>query len=83
MKTLILGDFNMQPTNQILETFFEDNSFVNQIKPVSIIDLIVTNKPKSFQNIVMETGIGDHHALISFLKTAFTKIPQNKFQYRN
>ena len=32
----------------------------------------------------METSISDHHALIfSFLKTAFTKMPPNKFQIRN
>ena len=91
--TVILGDFNMQPTNQILKTFLEDNSFVNLIKsntcfkskPGSCIDLILTNKPKSFQNSgVMETGVSDHHALIfSFLKTTFTKMPPNKLQYRN
>ena len=83
----------MQPTNQILETFLEDNSFVNLIKsntcfkskPGSCIDLMLTNRPKSFQNSgVMETGISDHHALIfSFLKTTFTKMPPNKLQYRN
>ena len=83
----------MQPTNQILKTFLEDNSFVNLIKsntcfkskPGSCIDLILTNKPKSFQNSgVMETGVSDHHALIfSFLKTTFTKMPPNKLQYRN
>ena len=27
--TAILGDFSMQPTSQILESFLEDNSFVN------------------------------------------------------
>ena len=83
----------MQPTNQILKTFLEDNSFVNLIKsntcfkskPGSCIDLILTNKPKRFQNSeVMETGVSDHHALIfSFLKTAFTKMPPNKLQYRD
>ena len=83
----------MQSTNQILETFLEDNSFVNLIKsntcfkskPGSCIDLILTNRPKSFQNSeVMETGISDHRALIfSFLKTTFTKMPPNKLQYRN
>ena len=54
-------------------------------KPGSCIDLILTNKPKSFQNSgVIETGISDHHALIFlFLKTTFTKMPPNKFQYRN
>ena len=56
----------MQPTNQILKTFLEDKSFANLIKsytcfkskPGSRIDLILTNKPKSFQNSgVMETGV--------------------------
>ena len=91
--TVNLGDFNMQPKNQILKTFLEDNSFVNLIKSNtcfnsklgSCIDLILTNKPKSFQNSgVMETGISYHHVLIfSFLKTTFTKAPPNKLQYRN
>ena len=31
-KTVILGDFNMQLTNQIFETFLKDNSFVTLIK---------------------------------------------------
>ena len=66
---------NVQPTNQILKTL-EDNSFVNLIKsnacfkskPGSCIDLILTNKPKNFQNSgVMEPGVSDHHALSSHL----------------
>ena len=83
----------MQPTNQILQTFLEDNSFVNLIKsntcfksePGSCIDLILTNKPKCFQKSgMMETDESDNHALIfSFLKTTFTKKPPNKLQYRN
>ena len=91
--SVILWDFNMQPIYQILETFLEDNNFVNLIKcntcfkskPGSCIDLILTNRPKSFQNSgVMETGISDHHALIfSLLKTTFTKMPPNKLQYGN
>ena len=91
--TVILGDLNMQPANQILETFLEDNTFVNLMKsntcfkskPRSCIYLILTNKPKSSQNSrLMVTGISDHHALIfSFLKTTFTKILPKKFQYRN
>ena len=89
--TVILGDFNMQPTNQISESFLEYNTFVNLIKsnkcfkskPGSCIDLILTNK--SFQNSgVKQTGVSDHHALIlSFLKTTFTKMSPNKLQYRN
>ena len=83
----------MKPTNQILETFLEDNSFINLIKsntcfkskPGSCIDLILANKPRSFQNtIVMETGISDQHALVcSFFETAFTKMPPIKLKYGN
>ena len=83
----------MKPTNQILETFLEDNSFVHLIKsnicfkskPGSYIELILTNRPKSFLNSgVMETSISDHHVLIlSFLKTTSTKMSPNKLQYRN
>ena len=47
----------MQPTNQTLETFLEDSSFVNLIKcnpcskstPGNCIDLILTNKPKNIK----------------------------------
>ena len=57
--TVILGDFNMQPTNQILKKFLEDNGFVNLIKsntcfksePGSCIDLILTNKSKNFSKL--------------------------------
>ena len=54
-----LGDFNMEPTNQEMNTFMCDNDFINIIKSNTCfkistgtcIDLILTNKPKSFQNI--------------------------------
>ena len=47
----------MQPTNQILETFLENNSFVNLIKsntcfkskPGSCTDLILTNSQIVFK----------------------------------
>ena len=63
--TVILGNFNMQPT--ILETLLEDNSFVNLItsnacfkwKPGSRIDLILTNRRKSFRN----KSYGDWHMI--------------------
>ena len=82
----------MQSKSQILKNFLEDNSCVNLIKsntrfkstPGSCMDLILTNKPKNFQNSgVMETGVSDHHALIfSFLKTTFNKMPPSKLQCR-
>ena len=88
----ILGNFNMQPANQILETFLEDNRLFNltksntcfKSKPGNCIDLILTKKPKSFKNSgMMETGISDHHALtFRFLKTTFTKMLPSQLQYR-
>ena len=85
---VVLGDFNIEPTNQEMTTFMSDNDFINIIKSNTCfktstgtcIDLILTNKPKSFQNTgVIETGVSDHHLLIfSFLKTSFTKMPPNK-----
>ena len=63
--TVILEDFNMQPANQTLETFLEDNSFVNLIKSNtclkpksgSCINLILNIKAKSFQNTeAIKTG---------------------------
>ena len=69
-----------------MTTFVVDNDFINIIKwntcfkasTGTCIDLILTNKRKSFQNTgVIDTGISGHHLLIfSFLKT-FTKIPPN------
>ena len=64
--TVILGDFNIQPTNQILENCLENNSFVNLIKsntcfkskPGCCIDMILTNKPKHFSKL---RSNGDWH----------------------
>ena len=82
----------MEPTNQEMTTLMTDNDFINIIKSnkcfktstVRGIDLILTNKPKGFQNTgVIEPGVSDHHLLIfSFLKTSFTKMAPNKLRYR-
>ena len=72
----------MEPTNQVMTTFIADNDFINIIKSNTCfktstgtsIDLILTNKPNTFQNTGMtEAGVSDHHRLIfSFFKTFFT-----------
>ena len=82
----------METTNQVMTTFMTGNDFINIIKlntcfktsTGTCIDLILTNKPKSFQNTGMiEAGVRDHHLLIfSFLKTSFTKMQPNKLSYR-
>ena len=51
----------------------------------SCIDLILTNKPRSFQTkCVIETGLSDFHRMtISVLKMHFRKIPPNVINYRD
>ena len=90
---VILEDFEVQPANEVLETFLEDSGFVNLMKSKTCfkskawncIDLILTNNPKGFQNTgAMKTGVSNHHALIvSFLKTTFRKMPPNKLKHIN
>ena len=70
---LILGDFNTEQTNDTMEGFLDSyclKSLINtptcfkSSKNPSCIDLILTNKPRSFQNSsVVETGLSDFHLL--------------------
>ena len=83
---VVLGDFNTEPTNQEMTTFMSDNDFINIIKSNTCfkistgicIDLILTNKLKSFRNTgVIKTGVSNHHLLIFlFLKTSSQKCHQ-------
>ena len=53
-----LGDFNMEPTNQLMTTFMAVNDFINIIKSNTCfktsggtcIGLMLTTKSKKFQN---------------------------------
>ena len=51
----------------------------------SCIDLILTNKPRSFQkSSVLETGLSDfHHLTFTILKTHFQKKPPQTVKYRD
>ena len=68
-----MGDLNAEPADTIVSDFCEiynrkniireKTCFKNTNNP-SCIDLIITNRPKSFQNsMVMETGLSDFHKL--------------------
>ena len=70
---ILLGDLNSEPTESAVKDFCEiyscknlikDNTcFKNPLKP-SCIDLIITNRPKSFQNsVTVETGLSDFHKM--------------------
>ena len=58
--------------------------FKNPEKP-RCIDLILTNRPKSFQTTsVIETGLSDFHRMtVSVLKMRFQKIPPRIISYRD
>ena len=62
----------------------EPTCFKNPNNP-SNINLILTNKPRSFQNTsAIETGLSDFHKLtVTVLKTNFAKLPPKILYYRN
>ena len=91
---MILGDLNACVGDEPLDTFCKSYCFTSLIKqpthlknPVntSCIDLILTNKPHSFQTrCVIETGLSDIHRItISVLKMHFRKLPPKIFNYRD
>ena len=91
---VLLGDFNACVDDEALQTFCKSYSFNSLIKQPtcfknpenpSCIDLILTNKPCSFQTkCVIETGLSDFHRMtISVLKMHFRKLPPKIISYRD
>ena len=90
---VVMGDINLEPDNDTLVEFKTTYNLVNLIKvptcyknvnkPTSI-DVILTNKPKSFQkSSALTSGLSDFHELIvTVLKTEFAKICPNVINYR-
>ena len=77
-----MGDFHTTDQNEVLLEFLEDNELSNLVKfqtcfknadNPSTLDLIITNKPKSFQNTVgISTGLSDFHRMVlTSMKTTF------------
>ena len=76
---LLLGDFNSELSENAMKEFCdtynltnlikEPTCFKNPLNPNSI-DLILTNRPRIFQNSkVIETGLSDHHKLTIITKS--------------
>ena len=70
---MLIGDLNAEPTEAAVSDFCEicnlkhlikdKTCFKNPTKPTCI-DLIVTNRPKCFQDtVVFETGLSDFHEM--------------------
>ena len=89
---ILLGDLNSEPTESAVTDFCEIYScknlikdstcFKNPLKP-SCIDLMITNRLKSFQNFVtVETGWSDFHKMtLAVMKDKKQKT--NILTYRN
>ena len=89
---VILGDFNLKPTDPLIMTFLNEHDLINLIKNStcfkgegSCIDLILINQKFSFKNSTsFEKGLSDHHHLIySMLKTTFHKEEPKTLIYRD
>ena len=81
---ILLGDFKVEPTEDAMEEFMKVYNLKNLVKgptcfkhpdKPSCIDLILTNRSKSFQTSqIIETGITDFHKMvITVLKVCFRK----------
>ena len=91
---IILGDFNSETTEKSMTDFCEMYGLSNLIKEPtcyknpenpSCIDLILTNKAKSFQNSnVYETGLSDFHKLtVTVLIMSYQKLKPIIISYRD
>ena len=93
-KLILIGDFNMTTSNPILSQFLDmfalsplnnDPTCFKNSKNPSCIDLLLTNfKPSFMKTNNFETGISDHHKMIStIMKLHFTRgSPKTKY-YRD
>ena len=88
---LILGDFNLEPTDAALMGFLDSSRLTNLIKTStcskgrgSCIDLILTNRTFSFKvTSTYETGISDHHMIYTMLKSCFQNTESKLLNYRD
>ena len=89
---IVIGDFNLEPSQTCLETFMETHNYFNLTKnntclkePWSCFDLILTNGKCFFQGTSsFEAGLRDHYHLISStFKSTFEKEKPKQVIYCN
>jgi hypothetical protein len=93
LNIVILGDFNI---NMLKRNVFSDcldiHGLVNIVKDVtcfkgtpSMIDLVITNKPKRFINTIsVDTGLSDFHCLLcTATKIQLSALKPTTFKYRS
>ena len=90
---IVLGDFNVEVGSNAISRFCDALDLVSLIRKLtcyknpekpSCIDLILINKPRSFQNSgVIETGISDFHRMtVTITKMTFHKLKPRIANYR-
>ena len=91
---LLLGDFNSEPSENAIIEFCKVYRLKNFVKGVtcyknpkkpSCIDLILTNRPRSFHGChIIETGLSDFHKMtITVMKMYFQKQGPRVIHYRD
>ena len=80
---ILLGDLNSEPTESAVRDFcqiygcknlIKDNTCFKNPEKLSCIDLIITNRPKCFQNFVtLEKGLSDFHKITLTVMKVFYK----------
>ena len=90
---MFIGDLNAEPTEATVSDFYEiynlkhlikdKTCFKNPTKPTCI-DLIITNRPKCFQDsVVIETGLSDSHKMSATVTKLYcTKQKPSIVRYR-
>ena len=91
---MLIGDLNVEPTEATVSDFCEIYNLKHLIKDKTCfkptcskptcIDLIITNRPKCFQDsVVIETGLPDFHKMsATVMKMYYTKQKTSIVRYR-
>ena len=91
---ILMGDFNVKPNDATMKNFCQiygcknivkdKTCFKNPINPTCI-DLIITNRPKSFQESeVIETGLSHFHKMsLTILKVFYNNKNRKSFNIKN
>ena len=90
---MILGDFNLEPTDFALMGFLDSNSITTNLIKTNICfkvkgsckDLILTNRkfPSKF-TLTYKTGISNHHHMVyTMLKSCFQNAKPKLLNYRD
>ena len=81
---LLIGDFNAEVSDVSMKEFCDIYSFKNPAN-YKCIDLMLTNRHRSFQNsCVIETGLSDFHKItVTVLRAFFKKAEPKVIPYRD